>query len=253
MCRMGSAKDIILKVIPSKLANEFVRKHHYSGKVVNNSQLHFGVFYKGGLHGVMQYGPSLDKSKIKGLVKGTKWNEFIELNRMAFDDILPKNSESRAISVSIKLLKRHAPHIKWMISYADGAQCGSGTIYRASGFYISNINKNKTILKLKNGVIVADKTLNDSKYIIQGKGAGWFKRNGAKPLDGYQIRYIYFIDKTYKDKLTVPIIPYSKLDELTFPEGVRHKEHLKCASSSAVERPVIQQESGGSIPTLAHQ
>ena len=31
---------------------------------------------------------------------------------------------------------------------------------------------------------------------------------------GFQLRYIYFIDKTYKDKLTVPIIPFSKIDEV---------------------------------------
>ena len=31
---MGRAKEIIVKVIPAKIANEFVKKHHYSGKVV---------------------------------------------------------------------------------------------------------------------------------------------------------------------------------------------------------------------------
>ena len=98
---MGRAKEIIIKVIPSKIANEFVKKHHYSKKVVQNSQLHFGAFLDNELHGVMSYGPSLDKSKIIGLVKNTRWNEFIELNRMAFDDYLPKNSESRCIAYSI--------------------------------------------------------------------------------------------------------------------------------------------------------
>ena len=33
-------------------------------------------------------------------------------------------------------------------------------------------------------------------------------------LKGYQLRYIYFIDKRYKDKLIVPIIPFSKIDEI---------------------------------------
>ena len=102
---MGRAKDITMKVIPGSVANPFIRAHHYSGKVVNNSKLHFGVFLDGQLHGVMSYGPSLDKSKIIGLVEGTGWNEFLELNRMAFDSVLPRNSESRAISMSIKLLK----------------------------------------------------------------------------------------------------------------------------------------------------
>ena len=42
---MGRAKEIIVKVIPAKIANEFVKKHHYSGKVVPNSKLHFGCFH----------------------------------------------------------------------------------------------------------------------------------------------------------------------------------------------------------------
>ena len=41
---MATAKEIVVKVIPSNIANEFVKKTHYSGKVVNNSKLHFGVF-----------------------------------------------------------------------------------------------------------------------------------------------------------------------------------------------------------------
>ncbi|MBO7444195.1 MAG: hypothetical protein J6W16_03730 [Methanobrevibacter sp.] len=52
---MSEVKDIIVKVIPANIANDFVRKHHYSGKVVPNSQLHFGCFLNGKLHGVMSY------------------------------------------------------------------------------------------------------------------------------------------------------------------------------------------------------
>ena len=96
---MGRAKEIVMKVIPAKVATPFMKAHHYSGKVVNNSTLHFGVFLDGQLHGVMSYGPSLDKSKIIGLVKDTGWNEFLELNRMAFDSYLPRNSESRANAI----------------------------------------------------------------------------------------------------------------------------------------------------------
>ena len=35
-----------------------------------------------------------------------------------------------------------------------------------------------------------------------------------KAIEGYQLRYIYFIDKSYKDNLTVPIIPFSKIKEM---------------------------------------
>ena len=117
---MGRAKDIELRVIPSKVANPFIKMHHYSGKVVNNSNLHFGAFLDGTLHGVMSYGPSMDKSKIQTLVRDTGWNEFMELNRMAFDECLPRNSESYCIAQSIRLIKKNAPQIKWIISFADG-------------------------------------------------------------------------------------------------------------------------------------
>lgn len=56
-----SAKELIVKVIDSKTANEYVKKHHYSGKVVNNSTLHFGIFYHGVMGGVMSYGNSTTK------------------------------------------------------------------------------------------------------------------------------------------------------------------------------------------------
>mgnify|MGYP003345849436 FL=1 len=104
---MGRAKEIIVKVIPAKIANEFVKNHHYSGKVVQNSTLHFGAFLDDRLHGVLSFGSSLDKSKTIGLVENTKWNEYLELNRMAFDDMLPKYSESRVISICMKLIKKN--------------------------------------------------------------------------------------------------------------------------------------------------
>ena len=103
---MGRAKEIEVKVIPAKVAVPFVKKHHYSGKVVQNSNLHFGCFLDGSLHGVMSFGPSMDKSKLVKLVEGTKWNEFIELNRMAFDDYLPRNAESFCIGKAMRLIKK---------------------------------------------------------------------------------------------------------------------------------------------------
>lgn len=103
---MGRAKEIVVKVIPSKIANEFIARHHYSKKIVQNSSLHFGAFLDNKLHGVLSYGSPLDKRKVLQLVHNTGWNDMLELNRMAFDNYLPKNSESRCISISLKLIKK---------------------------------------------------------------------------------------------------------------------------------------------------
>lgn len=156
---MGRAKEIIVKVIPGKIAVPFIKKHHYSGKVVNNSCLHFGAFLDGKLHGVMSYGPSLDKAKMQKLVGGTGWNEFLELNRMAFDDYLPRNAESYCIGKSIRMIKKNAPQIKWIVSFADGCSCGDGTIYRASNFVLTDIKPNNNLVLLPNGEKIHKMTL----------------------------------------------------------------------------------------------
>jgi len=222
---MGRAKEIIVKVIPSKIANDFVKKHHYSGKTVSNSSLHFGCFLDNKLHGVLSYGSPLDKSKVLSLVQPSLWNEMLELNRMAFDDYLPKYSESRCIAISIKLIKKNAPHIKWILSFSDGTQCGDGTIYRASGFVLTSVKSNTSLYEFPNGERIAGMTIEANWNLpqiqkicqdlnIEHKYRTRFewRKLGAKPLDGFQLRYIYLIDKSCK--ITVPILPFSKIDEM---------------------------------------
>ena len=212
---MGRAKEIIVKVIKSNVANAFVKKNHYSEKVVPNSTLHFGCFLDGNLHGVMQYGPSINKKGTINLVGNTGWNEFIELNRMAFDDFLPKYSESRCIAISIRLIKKNAPQIKWIISFADGTQCGDGTIYRASGFKLVGLSKNAGICKL-NGKIVHIKKTYDMKLtssFMKKSDIPKLKQKGydAEIIDGHQLKYIYLIDKTMT--ISKEVLPFSEIDK----------------------------------------
>jgi hypothetical protein len=218
-----SAKDIVVKPISAQDANRFVKAHHYSGKVAAGSQLHLGVFLDGVLLGVMQFGPSINKKGTQRLVQGTGWNGFTELNRMAFADVLPRNSESRALGIAMRTIRKHYPHIEWVISFSDGTQCGDGTIYRASGFYLCGIKKNTTILRMPDGSIVADKTLNDPAYVLKGQSSGYWKKNGAQALPGFQLRYIYFINPEARNRLTVPELPFSKIAEIgaTMYRGLR--------------------------------
>jgi len=122
------AKDIQIKRIDSRFANDFIKRNHYSGKTAPNSQIHFGAFLGSSCQGVMSFGPSVDSKRMLGLVEGTKLGEFLELNRMAFSEALPKNSESRALGIVLRILKKERPEIKWVLSFADATQCGDGTI-----------------------------------------------------------------------------------------------------------------------------
>ena len=247
---MGRAKELVMRVLPSSVANPFIKAHHYSGKVVSNSKLHFGVFLDGELHGVMSYGPSLDKSKLIGLVADTGWNEFLELNRMAFDSYLPRNSESRAISMSIRLIRRYAPQIKWIVSFADACSCGDGTIYRASNFVLTGIKENANLAVLPDGTRVHKMTLASNPTVPRKELGGLsffdvtggtynFKKYldyvGATPIPGYQLRYVYFIDPAYRKRLTVPEIPFSRIDELG--AGMYKGEKITQAARHAIQTP----------------
>jgi hypothetical protein len=171
----------------------------------------------------MSYGSPLDKRKVLPMVEGTGWNEMLELNRMAFDDYLPKYSESRCIAISIRLIKKNAPQIKWVLSFADSTQCGDGTIYRASGFKLTSIKVNSQLFKLKTGEKVhkmnfettrptpLQKKLRTQTGILTGSVSKLMKELKAEPLTGHQLRYIYLIDKTCK--ITVPILPFSEIDK----------------------------------------
>lgn len=299
---MGRAKDIIVKPISSQDANRIVRAIHYSGKVVNNSQLHLGVFLDGKCGGAMQFGPSLDKRKMLGLVTGTLWNEFIELNRMAFADWLPRNSESRAIGYAFRWIRKTYPHIKWCVSFADGTQCGDGTIYRASGFALTGIKENNQIWEAPSGETFNDTSIrigiggerereslacsrepasrtdeaNDNRRrlwqllgappisrttmtkannILETGASSMkvYKAAGWKPKLGFQLRYIYFIDPTARNRITVPILPFSEIDKRG--AGMyKGKQRLQSrVESDTKDTAGDQPAKGGSIPTSTLQ
>lgn len=255
---MDSAKDIVLKPITAQEANELVRRVHYSGKVVQNSQLHIGVFYNGKLEGAMQFGPSLDKRKIQGLVKDTGWHEFIELNRMAFTDALPRNSESRALSIGMKLLRKYAPQIKWVVTFADGAQCGDGTIYRAAGFLLTGIKENNQIVEFPDGYRETRAELTGTSWatirkvanrygadITGGASLKPFVDVGAKSVSGFMLRYLYFIDLTYRERLTVPELPYSEIQR----RGAGMYKGQPRGRGEIDNAPQSNEETGGASPT----
>lgn len=272
---MGSAKDIILRPIDRKDADALVKRVHYSGKVVNNSQFHIGVFYGGRLEGAMQFGPSLDKRKVQPLVSGTLWNEFIELNRMAFSEALPRNSESRAIGVAMRILRKHAPHLQWVISFADGAQCGDGTIYRAAGFVLTGIKANNQVwaapgearARFSRTSLTDNRSKREqaaARAIVSlrhsgtghnstrgGGGASMrqYVEAGFQPIPGYQLRYIYFLDPSARERLTVPVLPFSEIER----RGAGMYRGQPRAASIDSDAPDVQSGEGGADPTAALQ
>jgi hypothetical protein len=225
-----TAKEIRVAPIRSDVARKLIISGHYSKKVVRNSQLHLGVFLRDRLLGAMSYGPPIDRGKMLGIVRGTAWENVIELNRMWFSDALPRNSESRALAVSFRMLKAHAPQVKWIVSFADAGQCGDGTIYRASGFVLTAIKPTVNQARMPSGEVIHKLSLESNPvgsgyYAITGGRYDfkkWCALVGAVPVPGYQFRYVRFLDPAWLDRLTEPVIPFDAIpDECRMVRGVR--------------------------------
>lgn len=132
MFKFVQNKKYLVKEVDAKIAKKIIKKFHYSHKCVSNSKLHLGVFlHSGVLVGAMQYGPSMNGYKTTKKLHPSK--KCMELNRMVMVDDEPRNSESMAISLGFKYLKKYTS-LDYVISFSDGKEGNVGYIYQATNW-----------------------------------------------------------------------------------------------------------------------
>lgn len=185
------AKDVTLAPITRAESNDCVRAWHYSGRPYSKSILHVGAFLNGKLCGVLAWGPGVDTRKLIGLVPGTPWDGYLELNRMALSPECPRNSESRAISVCVSMMRRHAPWLRWLVSFADGGQSGDGVIYRAAGWTLTQQRENSTLYTdTETGAVVSAVGIRTSARLRLRYGRSAMLSPLLTPIDGSMRRYM---------------------------------------------------------------
>lgn len=59
---------------------------------------------------------------------------------------------------------------------------------------------------------------------------------GGEILKGFQLRYIYFIDKKWRNRLVVPEIPFSRIDEMG--AGMYKGEKITQAERHAIKTEI---------------
>jgi len=107
-----------------------VKKWHYSLTMPVSKRCHIGVWegrhYIGAV--IFAWGANPNLSKAFGL----KMTQCVELVRVALDK--HKTQVSRIISIACKMLKKHSPGIRLLISFADQREGHHGGIYQAAGW-----------------------------------------------------------------------------------------------------------------------
>jgi hypothetical protein len=202
--------DFYIKEIDRSLANDLVVKNHYSKKFYNGTYIHLGLFVDGEIRGVLQYGYAMNPASGGSVVEGTDKDQYLELNRMWIADNVGEYPESRAISYSLKYIRKRYPKIKWIQSFADERCGGFGIVYQACSFdyYGEHINMFWELdgETFHNSIMTSEKA---------GK-RGYNLLNDPKNKDRVikhelrQFRYIKFLDQRWKKKCLHKEKPYPK-------------------------------------------
>ncbi|MBC7106845.1 MAG: hypothetical protein H5T97_13010 [Firmicutes bacterium] len=120
------ARSLEVRPVPFRIARAFVERFHYLGYAPWGARISLGVWHGDRLVGVMLFGrPSARLEDQRGT---------LELTRMVLLDECPRNSESRALGLAARWIRRRMPEIRRLISYADPARGHKGTVYLAAGW-----------------------------------------------------------------------------------------------------------------------
>lgn len=199
-----------IKEIEKNKSKDIIIKNHYSHKVCNDAttRIHLGVFMNSLIVGVLQYGYAMNPLSMDKIVSGTELNEYLELNRMWLDDIAPRNSESMAISYTIKYIKKRFPKIKWIQSFAD-ERCGKfGIVYQAANF--KYFGEHTSTFWIIENEIFHNSILTNNNRGKKAELESKYDLSKAEKMILRQFRYIYFIDKKYEKNVLLKQKQYEK-------------------------------------------
>lgn len=131
-----------LEIASNKAIKYACLNFHYA-KAVPNVGLAYNVFNKKNEWcGVICYG--VDATNNIASPYSLKQGEVIELLRMALNG--KQESTTKAMSISLKLLKKYAPNVKLIVSYADSEQGHYGTIYQATNWFYTGYSTDTNLI-----------------------------------------------------------------------------------------------------------
>ncbi len=192
-------KTFYVKEIDRNLANDIIMKNHYSKKFYSATYIHLGV---------LQYGYAMNPASQEGVVQKTAIDEYLELNRMWLDDKLGRNSESKAISYSIKYIKGRYPKIAWIQSFAD-ERCGKfGVVYQAANF--EYYGEHTAVFWTLDNVIYHNSLMTRNPKLSKAAEILQAGKDRAVSEKLRQFRYIYWIKRQKRKDVCLALRPYPK-------------------------------------------
>jgi hypothetical protein len=174
---------MILKPASHKAIKYAIMNWHYS-KSIPVVQCAYAVFENDKWCGVICYGTGANNNIAKPYA--LQQGQVIELVRVALNG--KQSNTSKAVSISLKLVKKDNPLVKLIVSYADIDQDHTGIIYQATNWYYEG------------GTMI---DAHDCSYLIKGKRihgksiSDYCKRNGLSKTED-NIKELYNTDDIEK-------------------------------------------------------
>jgi hypothetical protein len=177
-----------------------------------------------------------------------KQGNVIELVRMALNG--KQESTSKALSISMKLIKKDIPLVKLLVSYADKDQNHIGIIYQATNWYYTNTSlKDKADASfLINGKRIHGKTISDrcKRFGLSKTFDNICKVYKTADVHPYitkgKIKYIYPLDKNLVSLCKQLSKPYPKAHEVNVDK--RSDSIGEIGGSSPTRALNIREETG---------
>lgn len=185
-----------LEIASTKAIKYACMNFHYA-KAVPVNPVGFSVFENSEWCGVITYslGANMNIAKEFNMSNG----QVIELTRMALNG--KQSSTSKALALSLKLIKKKLPLCKIVVSYADKGQSHIGIIYQASNWLYLGDSNSSGFEIFANG-----------RWMHQRRFDGMAKKPKEiqKRIKPGKYKYIYLLDKSLVSMYKAMEKPYPK-------------------------------------------
>ena len=166
-----------------------------------------GVWEGGAFIGVVLFGQGATPEI--GSPYGLQQVQICELTRVALNRHCAP--VSRILSIAIKMLRRHCPGLRLIVSFADEGQGHHGGIYQAGGWLYAGASE--THAYRVHGKLVHPKTLH-SRYGTGGQSLPWLRShvdaNAQRVMSACKHRYLMPLDADMRRAVAKLVQPYPK-------------------------------------------
>lgn len=145
----GNVRDMWVEEVTAKYARPYIAANHYTKTFPDSTKFTFAGFIKGRLAGIITYGMGVGKNQYISLLPDLQKGEYLELTRLWSPDGFPKNTETKLIAESRKMLPKH---VRLIMSFADGSRGHVGTIYQASNFHYCGTSAGGKMMITEDGI-----------------------------------------------------------------------------------------------------